>query len=60
VQVWSLPQEGTSKINFDTAIREHFSAQSAVCRDHRGFILKAVSQISPLALQIMVKLKELF
>jgi hypothetical protein len=47
VQVWTPPQEGTFKINFDTAIREHFLAQLAICRDHRGFILKAVSQISP-------------
>jgi hypothetical protein len=47
VQVWIPPQEGTFKINFDTAIREPFSAQSVVCRDHIGFILKAVSQISP-------------
>jgi hypothetical protein len=39
--------EGHYKINFDTAIRDHFSTQAAICRDHTGFILKAVSQISP-------------
>ena len=47
VQVWIPPQEGTFKINFDTAIRDIFSAQAAVCRDHTGSIIKVVSQISP-------------
>jgi hypothetical protein len=39
--------EGHYKLNFDTAIRDHFSVQAAVCRDHQGAIVKAVSQISP-------------
>jgi hypothetical protein len=47
VQVWIPPQEGSFKINFDTAIRDLFSAQAAVCRDHTGSIIKVVSQISP-------------
>ncbi|XP_059451030.1 uncharacterized protein LOC132181816 [Corylus avellana] len=47
VEVWSPPQEGHLKINFDTAIRDHFSAQAAVCRDHKGIIIKAISQINP-------------
>jgi hypothetical protein len=47
VKFWIPPQEGSFKINFKTGIRDHFSTQSTVCRDHRGFILKAVSHISP-------------
>jgi hypothetical protein len=47
VQVWIPPQKGSFKINFDIAIRDHFSSQAAVCRDHTGSILKAVSQIFP-------------
>jgi hypothetical protein len=39
--------EGNFKINFDTAIQDHFSAQAVVCRDHTTSIIKAVSQISP-------------
>jgi hypothetical protein len=46
-QAWSPPLEGHYKLNFDTAIRDHFSAQAAVCRDHTGAIVKAISQISP-------------
>jgi hypothetical protein len=52
--------EGHYKLTFDTAIRDHFSVQAAVCRDHIGAIVKAVSQISPPAPRAMVKLKELF
>jgi hypothetical protein len=41
------PPAGTLKINFDTAIRDSFSAQAAVCRNFEGCILKAVALISP-------------
>jgi hypothetical protein len=44
---WSPPPEGTFKVNFDTAIRKQFSVQAAVCRDSKGHITKALSQISP-------------
>jgi hypothetical protein len=57
---WSPPMEGHYKINFDTEIRDHFSTQAAICRDHIGSILKVVSQISAPALRVMVKPKELF
>jgi hypothetical protein len=33
-------------INFDTAIRDSFSAQAAVCRNSEGRILHMASQIS--------------
>jgi hypothetical protein len=46
-QVWIPPQAGHFKINFDTAIRDHFFVQAAVCRDSNGTILKATSQVSP-------------
>ncbi|GLT66711.1 hypothetical protein SLA2020_390640 [Shorea laevis] len=38
---------GSFTINFDTAIRDSFSVQAAVCRDTSGRILKAISQVSP-------------
>jgi hypothetical protein len=44
---WIPPSKGAFKVNFDTTIKEHFSAQAAVCRDHSGRIIKASSQISP-------------
>jgi hypothetical protein len=47
VQVWTPPLEGFLKINFDAVIRDQFLAQAIVCRDHKGTIIKAVSQISP-------------
>jgi ribonuclease HI len=34
-------------VNFDTAIRDNFSAQAAVCRNSKGNIIKAISQINP-------------
>jgi hypothetical protein len=46
-ELWSPPPEGTFKVNFDTAIRKQFSVQAAVCRDSKGQITKALSQISP-------------
>jgi hypothetical protein len=33
---WFPPDSASFKVNFDTAIRENFSAQSAICRDHNG------------------------
>jgi hypothetical protein len=44
---WIPPQAGHFKINFDIAIRDHFSVQAVVCRDCNGSILKAISQVSP-------------
>jgi hypothetical protein len=45
---WITPSKGAFKVNFDIAIREHFSAQAAVCKDHSRRIIKASSQINPL------------
>ena len=47
VQAWIPPQAGHFKINFDTAVRDHFSVQAIVCQDSNGSILKAISQVSP-------------
>jgi hypothetical protein len=44
---WSPPPKDAFKINFDTTIRDQFSTQAAVCRDHSGTIISACSQISP-------------
>ena len=38
---------GHYKLNFDTAIRDHFLVQAVVCKYHTGAIVKAVTQISP-------------
>jgi hypothetical protein len=45
---WTHPPENFYKINFDTAIRESFSTQAAICRNSHRRIVKALSQISPL------------
>jgi hypothetical protein len=46
-EVWKKPDPDCFKINYDTAIRSTFSAQSAVCRDSNGFIVKSITQIRP-------------
>jgi hypothetical protein len=48
VEKWSPFLGSSLKINFDTAIRDSFSTQGAVCRDSSKKILKAISHISPL------------
>jgi hypothetical protein len=45
-ETWTPPPTNWVKINFDTAIRDSFSAQAAICRDDKGHILQAISQIS--------------
>jgi hypothetical protein len=45
--VWSPPITHFYKINYDTAIRQSFSAQAAVCRDSTGSIVQCSSIISP-------------
>jgi hypothetical protein len=48
LEKWSPPLASVFKINFDTAIRENLFAQSAICWDSNGLIIKAISQINPL------------
>jgi hypothetical protein len=43
---WLPPSINWVKINFDMAIRDSFSTQVTVCRDNKGHILYATSQIS--------------
>jgi hypothetical protein len=45
-EVWRSLSPPYLKINYDTAIRDTFSAQSAVCRDSSGSILRCISLIS--------------
>jgi hypothetical protein len=40
IEKWNPPVPSYFKINFDTAIRDNFSAQAVVCRNHQGKILK--------------------
>ena len=41
-EVRSKPPHGFCKVNFDTAIREGFSTQAAVCRNSNGMIINAL------------------
>jgi hypothetical protein len=43
---WTPPPPNWVKINFDTAICDSFLAQAVICRDDKGHILQAMSQIS--------------
>jgi ribonuclease HI len=47
LQAWVSPPSNWIKINFDTAIRDSFSAQAVICRDSQGQVLHMSSQISP-------------
>jgi hypothetical protein len=42
---WIRPSPNWYKINFDTAICDSFSCQAAICRDHRGKMIKMTIQI---------------
>jgi hypothetical protein len=42
---WIRPPLNWFKINFDTAIRDSFSSQAAICRNHSGQLIKIASQI---------------
>jgi hypothetical protein len=42
---WIRPPPDWYKINFDTAIRDSFSCQAAIIRDHRGQLVKMATQI---------------
>jgi hypothetical protein len=44
---WIPPSKGAFKVNFDTTIKEHFSDQATVCKDHSWRIIKANSQTCP-------------
>jgi hypothetical protein len=46
-QVWKKPEPRCLKINYDTAIKSNFSAQTAICRDSTGAIIQTISRISP-------------
>jgi hypothetical protein len=46
-EAWLKPPTSYCKVNFDTAIREAFSTQAAVCRNSKGQIIKAITQVSP-------------
>lgn len=45
VELWLPPISPGYKINFDTATRDSFSAQAAVCQNHQGHIISMISQI---------------
>jgi hypothetical protein len=44
---WKTPIASTFKINYDIVIRETFSAQSAVCLNSEGSVIKCLAQVSP-------------
>jgi hypothetical protein len=45
--IWKKPSPPFYKINYDTTIRQFFSAQAAVCRDSTGSIIQCSTIISP-------------
>jgi hypothetical protein len=45
LEKWIRPPLHWFKINFDTAIRDSFSSQAAICRDHEGRLIKVATQI---------------
>jgi ribonuclease HI len=47
LETWAPPLPNWVKINFDTTIRDSFSAQTVVCHDSGGQVLHMSSQISP-------------
>jgi hypothetical protein len=47
IAVWARPSPPYYKVNYDTTIRQDFSAQAAVCRDSRGTIIGCFTLISP-------------
>jgi hypothetical protein len=47
LKAWATPPPNWIKINFDTAIRDLFSAQVVICHDSQGQVLHMSSQISP-------------
>jgi hypothetical protein len=53
---WMPPPPHWFKINFDTAIRDTFSAQAAMCRDHLGLSSKWTPRLTPNVYQIWEKL----
>jgi hypothetical protein len=42
---WIRPPLNWHKLNFDTTIRDSFSCQAAICRDHDGRLVKMATQI---------------
>jgi hypothetical protein len=47
LKAWATPPPNWIKINFDTTIRDLFSAQVVICHDSQGQVLHMSSQISP-------------
>jgi hypothetical protein len=46
-ELWSPSSPESFKVNFDTATRDEFSTQAAVCRNSTGKIIKILSQVRP-------------
>jgi hypothetical protein len=46
-ELWSAPNEGYYKVNFDFASSEFFFVQVAICRNSHGTIVKSLYQFTP-------------
>jgi hypothetical protein len=46
-ELWSTPDKGSFKVNFDIATSKLFSVQATVCRDFHGTIVQSIYQFSP-------------
>jgi hypothetical protein len=47
IAVWAMSSPSYYKVNYDTTIRQDFSAQAAVCRNSRGTIIDCFTLIRP-------------
>jgi hypothetical protein len=46
-EIWFKPPQDCCKVNFHAAFRETFSTQAAVCKNHKGEIIKTLTLVRP-------------
>jgi hypothetical protein len=44
---WTKPPQDWSKVSFHDVLRDTFSTQAAVCRNHKGKITQILTQVRP-------------
>jgi hypothetical protein len=51
-ETWTKPPQDWSKVSFHVVIRNTFSTQAAVCRNHKGEIKHIITQVRPPCSQV--------
>jgi hypothetical protein len=51
-ETWTKPPQDWSKLSFHAIIRNTFSTQAAVCRNHKGEIRQIITQVRPPCSQV--------